>query len=103
MTLQDDLAAAVATLSSNMDSLGTAIVSNDTAIQAEVAALTAAINGGDQTAMQTAINNISAASSKAADAAKAIQAETATLTASLAPPVTTTTPPAATPPATPAS
>lgn len=71
MAAIDDLNAAVATLASNM-------AASDTAIQTEIAALTASLASGDSAAIETAVSNISAVSSKMA-------ADTASLTASLPP------------------
>ena len=74
MTVQDDLVAAVATLTDN-------VAKHDVTVQAEIAAYAAAKASGDTTGMQAAIDNISKASAT-------IATETANLAASLPQPPT---------------
>ncbi len=76
MAAIDDLGAAVTTLAANFVTL-------DTAIQAEITALTAALAAGNTVAVEAAATNISAVSAKMATDATA-------LTASLPAPVVVT-------------
>ena len=76
MAAIDDLNAAVTTLAGNFTTL-------DTAIQAEIAALTAALAAGNTAAVETAATNIGAVSAQMAT-------DAAALTASLAPAAPTT-------------
>lgn len=63
MSVQDDLTAAVQTLTDN-------VAAHDVAVQAEIKALQDALAAGDTTAVQTAISNIASMSSKVADETK---------------------------------
>ncbi len=86
MSQVDDLVAAVATLTGN-------VAAHDTAVQAEIAALVAAVansNAASDPAIAAAIKNIS-------DASSTLATETAALAASVKPPVVISpTPPAPT-------
>lgn len=85
-----DLTAAVGVLAGNFTTLTSNIATNDTAVQAELVALKAAIAAVappavSDPAVQASIDNISSLSKSAAAAAAAIATETANLTASIAP------------------
>jgi hypothetical protein len=85
MTAIDDLNAAIATLGGNVTTLTNNVAANDKAIQAEIAALQTALLGGNTTAIQAAIANISGLSGAIGTQAAAVAKETADLTASLPP------------------
>jgi uncharacterized protein YoxC len=82
----DTLNTNLAGLVSAVGELTTAVTAGDTAIQTEIAALIQANSVNNSAAIKTAADNIATMSTSVAAAAQKINADTAAMVASLAPP-----------------
>lgn len=85
MTALDNLNTAIIALAAQVTTLTSDVVTNDKAIQTEIAALVAAMGAGNDAAVQTAADQISQLSAAIGTQAAAVAAETDTLTKSLPP------------------
>lgn len=85
MTALDNLNTSIAALAAQVTTLANNVVTNDKAIQTEIAALVAAMGAGNDAAVQAAADQISQLSATIGTQAAAVAAETDTLTKSLPP------------------
>ena len=86
MSKLDDLNNAVAALTANVSTLAANVVAGDKAIQAEIAALTAAMATDDTDAIEAAVAKIQTLSATVGAQAQTIATDTTALTNSLIPP-----------------